>query len=92
MIEVNSSPAFDFSSDVTERLVKAASEDYVKVVVDYNLASKKKQKKIDTGEFTCIYKSKSMVQNAKEAMGINIKVEGTGIDPKVMKKMKKNGY
>ena len=49
LIEVNSSPAFDFSSDVTERLVKMASEDLVKTVIDYQMASKKKQNKVSTG-------------------------------------------
>lgn len=68
LIEINSSPAFDFSSvsffwfkkkDITEKLVKAASEDYVKVVVDYNMCTKKKaKKKINTGDFTLIHKSK----------------------------------
>jgi len=37
LIEVNSSPAMDYSTHVTERLVKMVLEDTVKVVVDYNL-------------------------------------------------------
>jgi tubulin monoglycylase TTLL3/8 len=36
LIEVNSSPAMDYSTDVTERLVKLVLEDTVKVVVDYS--------------------------------------------------------
>ena len=35
LIEVNSSPAMDYSTAVTERLVKMVSEDTIKVVVDY---------------------------------------------------------
>ena len=35
-----------------------ASEDYVKVMVDYNLAGKKKRSTVDTGLFENIYKSK----------------------------------
>lgn len=35
LIEVNSSPAMDYSTPVTERLVKMVLEDTVKVVVDY---------------------------------------------------------
>lgn len=42
LIEVNSSPAMDYSTDVTERLVKMVLEDTVKVVIDYGLASAKK--------------------------------------------------
>jgi tubulin monoglycylase TTLL3/8 len=35
LIEVNSSPALDYSTPITERLVKMVSEDTIKVVVDY---------------------------------------------------------
>lgn len=45
LIEVNSSPAMDYSTEVTERLVKMVLEDSIKVVVDYNLAPEKKKKK-----------------------------------------------
>ena len=39
LIEVNSSPAMDYSTHVTERLVKLVLEDTIKVVVDYASAS-----------------------------------------------------
>ena len=39
LIEVNSSPAMDYSTEVTKRLVKMALEDTVKVVVDHHFAS-----------------------------------------------------
>ena len=42
LIEVNSSPAMDYSTDVTERLVKMVLEDTIKVVIDYGMASAKK--------------------------------------------------
>jgi tubulin monoglycylase TTLL3/8 len=35
LIEVNSSPAMDYSTPVTTRLVKLVLEDTIKVVVDY---------------------------------------------------------
>lgn len=93
LIEINSSPAFDFSSDVTERLVKSASEDYIKVIVDHNLSTKKKQKRgIDTGAFECIHKSKFEIVNAKEAMGMNLSVSGTNIEHKMQKKMNKFNF
>lgn len=39
-------------------MVKEVSEDIVKVVVDYNLAKKKKKSEVDTGQFSLIHKSK----------------------------------
>ena len=42
LIEVNSSPAMDYSTDVTERLVKMVLEDTIKVVIDYGTAAPKK--------------------------------------------------
>jgi D-alanine-D-alanine ligase-like ATP-grasp enzyme len=52
LIEVNSSPAMDYSTPVTKRLVKMVMEDTVKVMVDSN----KKKAKHGTGLFKCIYK------------------------------------
>lgn len=52
LIEVNSSPAMDYSTHVTEKLVKVCLEDILKVVVDYHSAPTAKTKKaVDTGEF-----------------------------------------
>lgn len=44
LIEINSSPCFEYSTEVTKRLVKLVSEDTVKVIVDHNMAPKKKKK------------------------------------------------
>jgi tubulin monoglycylase TTLL3/8 len=52
LIEINTSPAMDYSTPVTERLVKMVLEDVVKVVVDLK---KKKTKKKTAGLFKCIY-------------------------------------
>ena len=59
LIEVNSSPAMDYSTQVTERLVKMVLEDTVKVVIDY--ASAKKKHKVDTGKFSLIHKANCTV-------------------------------
>eukprot|EP01016_Furgasonia_blochmanni_P045421 TRINITY_DN6399_c0_g1_i1.p1 TRINITY_DN6399_c0_g1~~TRINITY_DN6399_c0_g1_i1.p1 ORF type:complete len:341 (+),score=84.83 TRINITY_DN6399_c0_g1_i1:63-1085(+) len=56
LIEINSSPDFSYSTKVTERLVKMASEDIVKVIVDYRFSKNKAS--VNTGLFKCIYKGK----------------------------------
>ena len=76
LIEVNSSPAMDYSTAVTERLVKMVLEDTIKVVVDYGMAAPKKQKKIDTGLFECVYKAKRIVDKPITSFGLNMKIEG----------------
>lgn len=58
LIEVNSSPAMDYSTHVTEKLVKTCLEDICKVVIDYDTAkTEKKKKKVETGEFELIFKA-----------------------------------
>jgi len=67
LIEVNSSPACDYSTPIAERIVKGGLSDAVKVVVDYrNWEDKmiKYNRKMtdpkypppDTGKFDCIFK------------------------------------
>jgi tubulin monoglycylase TTLL3/8 len=77
LIEVNSSPAMDYSTHVTERLVKLVSEDIVKVVVDYPNARKKSQ--VDTGQWECIYKAKRIVDKPMNSFGLNLVCEGKKI-------------
>lgn len=74
LIEVNSSPAMDYSTHVTERLVKMVSEDTIKVVVDYASASQKKKPKIDTGGYECIYKAKRIVDKPMGSFGLNLEI------------------
>ena len=91
LIEVNSSPAFDFSSDVTEKLIKSASEDYIKVVIDRNIKyNPNASESSDTGLFTRIYKSKYIVKNSAESMGINLSIEGHAISNSLLKQMTKH--
>lgn len=81
LIEVNSSPAMDYSTPVTERLVKMVLEDTIKVVVDYAGApTAKKKAKTDTGLFECIYRSKRMVDKPMASFGLNLEIKGKGID------------
>jgi len=79
LIEVNSSPAMDYSTTVTERLVKLVLEDTVKVVVDY--ATAKKKSKVDTGLFECIYKASKIVDKPINSFGLNLVCEGKKMAP-----------
>lgn len=79
LIEVNSSPAMDYSTAVTERLVKMVSEDTIKVIADYGMASEKKRKKVDTGLYECIYKAKRIVDKPMGSFGLNLEIKGKGI-------------
>jgi tubulin monoglycylase TTLL3/8 len=77
LIEVNSSPAMDYSTDITTRLVKMVMEDTIKVVVDH--AQAKKKSKVDTGAFECIYKAKRIVDRPMQSFGLNLVCEGKKI-------------
>ena len=87
LIEINSSPAMDYSTHVTERLVKMCLEDTIKVVVDYGCATEKKKKRgdIDTGLFECIYKSKRTVDKPLNSFGLNMEVHGKKINKHLRK-------
>ena len=79
LIEVNSSPAMDYSTAVTERLVQMVLEDTIKVVVDYGMASAKKQRKVDTGLFELVYKARRIVDKPMNSFGLNMEVVGKKI-------------
>eukprot|EP00826_Nyctotherus_ovalis_P036353 TRINITY_DN3214_c0_g1_i2.p1 TRINITY_DN3214_c0_g1~~TRINITY_DN3214_c0_g1_i2.p1 ORF type:complete len:671 (+),score=171.15 TRINITY_DN3214_c0_g1_i2:298-2310(+) len=55
LIEVNCSPAVDYSTEVTKRLVKLGLEDTIKVVVDYGMKSLEERPKVSTGNYVKIY-------------------------------------
>ena len=60
LIEINLSPDWTYSTKVTEKLVKIASEDIMKIVIDLAQEQEKPleaRKKIDTGRFKLIYSS-----------------------------------
>jgi len=80
LIEINLSPAMDYSTPVTKRLVKMVSEDVVKVVVDYGMAKKKQRSEISTGLFSCIHKSKKSVEKPTNSYGLDLVCEGIAIE------------
>ena len=62
IIEINASPDWTYSTKVTEKLVKIASDDIMKVVLDLpqeNLKPENERKKVDTGLFRQIFCSSS---------------------------------
>ena len=79
LIEVNASPDFSFSGDVTKDLVLQFSEDYVKVLENFMGKSRKKQKKADIGNFSIICQGKHEVGKNIEAMGMTLEIEGVKI-------------
>lgn len=82
LIEVNSSPAMDYSTPVTTRLVKMVLEDTIKVVVDYASAkTEKKKAKVDTGLYECIYKASRIVDKPMSSYGLNLELKGTKLKP-----------
>lgn len=78
LIEVNSSPAMDYSTHITEKLVKEVLQDLAKVIVDYNLASKSNRKDVDTGKFYCLHRGQTTVEKPN-TLGLNLCIEGKTI-------------
>lgn len=87
LIEVNSSPAMDYSTYVTEKLVKTCLEDCCKVLIDREQKKTDKGKsKVDTGEFELIYQAKRMVEKPLNTFGLTLDVVGKKIPDKVLPK------
>ena len=62
LIEINASPDWTYSTKVTEKLVKIASEDIMKVVLDLpkeNMKPANERNQVDTGRFRQIFCSSS---------------------------------
>ena len=62
IIEINASPDWTYSTKVTEKLVKIASDDIMKVVLDLpqeSLKPENERKNVDTGLFRKIFSSSS---------------------------------
>lgn len=87
LIEVNSSPAMDYSTQVTEKLVKVCLEDILKVIIDYHYAPTAKAKKaVDTGEFELIYKANRVVDKPMHSFGLNLEIKGAKINERLLNK------
>ena len=77
LIEVNATPAMDYSTPVTERLVKMMSEDTVKVLVDYDDAIDKQT--VDTGLWNLLEKGTYVSSMPKVELGFEIEAVGKQI-------------
>lgn len=59
-----------------------ASEDYIKVMVDFNSASKKRKSKVDTGKFENIYDAKVshfnqvIVEKTMNSLALDLNLKG----------------
>jgi tubulin monoglycylase TTLL3/8 len=87
LIEVNSSPAMDYSTEVTLPLVKKVMEDVPKVLFDIP----EKGPDADTGEWALMYKAEQTFQSRPPAL-VGAKLEVLGRKkrkPKPKKKKKK---
>ena len=62
--------------------MKLASDDYVKVMVDYGQAPKHERKNIDTGLFQKIYHSKTVVEKGKESLTLDLGIQGEAVKKK----------
>merc|ERR1719265_1576385 len=84
LIEVNSSPAMDYSTRVTTPLVKKVMEDTGKVMVDY-----KEDPSADTGEWELLsHHMEKLVVSRPMVLG-KLAVEGVHIEPPKRRKKKK---
>ena len=83
LIEVNMSPSMEYSTHVTEKLVKQCLEDTCKILIDYeNAKTTKAKSKVDTGEYELIYKANRAVDMPMTSYGLDLTVYGNKIGPK----------
>ena len=82
LIEINSSPACDYSTPVTERYVQKALVELLKVTLDmreWEAKSKKKRgDKPDTGGWSCIHKG-PVLDMPTAAFGADMSLKGDGL-------------
>jgi hypothetical protein len=69
LIEINSSPCMEYSTDITKQLVKSVMSDTLKVILDY-IPSKDKAN-IDTGLWKMVHKGKH-IDSGNTQPGLNL--------------------
>lgn len=77
------SPSMDYSTHVTEQLVKQCLEDTCKILIDYEIPKTAKGKaKVDTGEYELIYQAQRAVDMPMTSYGLDLTVVGKQIASK----------
>ncbi len=76
LIEINSSPCMEYSTDITKQLVKSVMSDTIKVILDY-IPSKDKTN-IDTGLWKIVHKGK-YIDSGNTQPGLNLLCVGERI-------------
>ncbi|OMJ90248.1 hypothetical protein SteCoe_7452 [Stentor coeruleus] len=79
LIEVNCSPAMDYSTPITEFMVKDVMDDTIKIMVDYYYAPYNKKQLVDTGNFVLLVKSDRTVDRPIESFGLTLLCQGKAI-------------
>jgi tubulin monoglycylase TTLL3/8 len=79
LIEVNCSPAMDYSTQVTEFMVKDVMNDTIKIMVDHFYASQRDKAFVDTGDFTLLVKSEKTVDLPVGRFGLSLLCQGKAI-------------
>jgi tubulin monoglycylase TTLL3/8 len=77
LIEVNSSPSMEHSTEITATLVQEVSEDVIKVTIDNQNGRKKNLG--DTGKFTCLERRKTAIPKPTFYLNFNWPVIGQKI-------------
>ncbi|KAL4467012.1 hypothetical protein ABPG74_010609 [Tetrahymena malaccensis] len=94
LLEVNTSPSLEYSTEITKKLVKQVLEDVAKVVVDYGMAQKSGVKKselqkISTGKFIKVYQGQEIQDKGINSLQKNFICEGSKMRIRKPKKQKK---
>ena len=79
LIEVNCSPAMDYSTSVTEFMVKEVMMDTIKIMVDYFYAPLKDKNSVDTGNFSLLIRADRTVDRPIQSFGISLVCQGKAI-------------
>lgn len=79
LIEINCSPAMDYSTSITEYMVKEVMDDTIKIMIDYYYAPWNKKPTVDTGDFVLLVKSDQTVDRPIQSFGLTLLCQGKAI-------------
>ncbi len=85
LIEVNSSPACDYSTEVTESFVKKALPDTLKVILDTDLHQNLED--INVGGWQCVYNGMT-IPKVTVGLGVDLSLKGSQVSIKRHRKEK----